>query len=133
MGTDPKDRDPQAAPLKPSRRRGFLLATTMLSGLAAPALAQTLPTGGAYVAGSGSIGTAGSAMTITQSTSRGIINWQGFSIGAANKVQVDNGSGATLNRVTGGNLSTISGELGATGSVYLINPNGVVVGRAGRC
>ncbi|HUC17552.1 MAG TPA: hypothetical protein VMA37_07680, partial [Acetobacteraceae bacterium] len=65
--------------------------------MAAPALAQTLPMGGSYVAGSGSIGTAGSGMTINQSTGRGIINWQGFSIGGANSVQINNGSGATLN------------------------------------
>ncbi len=117
-------------------RRGFLLATTMLSGLAVPAMTpafgQTLPTGGQYVAGSGGIGTAGAAMTVTQSTGRGIIDWQGFAIGAANKVQFDNGSGATLNRVTGGNLSTIAGQLDATGSVYFVNPNGVVVGPGGQ-
>jgi len=104
----------------------------VLSGLAAPALGQTLPRGGQYVAGSGGIATAGPTMTITQSTARGIISWQGFSIGAANQVQFNNGTGATLNRVTGGNLSTIAGELGATGSVYLINPNGVVVGPDGK-
>jgi len=132
MGKDPTGRRERAFWLGPGRRRCFLLATTMLSGLAVPALAQTLPTGGNYVAGSGSIGTAGSGMTINQATSRGIINWQGFSIGSANSVQINNGSGATLNRVTGGNLSTISGELGATGSVYLINPNGVVVGPGGK-
>jgi filamentous hemagglutinin family protein len=116
----------------PAWRRLVLLATTVLSGLAFPALAQTLPTGGRYVAGAGSIGTQGAAMTITQSSSRGIISWQGFSIGATSKVQFDNGSGATLNRVTGANLSTIAGRLNATGSVYLVNPNGVVVGPGGR-
>ncbi len=113
-------------------RRGLLLGTTILAAFSVPALAQTLPTGGQYVAGSGGIATAGSGMTISQSTSRGIIDWQGFSIGSANNVQFDNGSGATLNRVTGGNLSTIAGQLGATGSVYLINPNGVVVGPGGQ-
>jgi filamentous hemagglutinin family protein len=131
------DKDPvvhtaRASWLQPGWRRVALLATTMLSTFAVPAFAQTLPTGGAYVAGSGSIGTAGPAMTIDQSTNRGIINWQGFSIGAANQVQINNGAGATLNRVTGGNLSTIAGQLGATGSVYLVNPNGVVVGPGGK-
>jgi len=112
--------------------RRFLLATTMLSGLATPALAQTLPSGGRYVVGAGAIGTAGAAMTVGQSSDRGIIDWQGFSIGAANKVAFENGSGATLNRVTGGNLSSIAGQLSATGSVYLVNPNGVVVGPGGQ-
>ncbi|HTU92296.1 MAG TPA: hypothetical protein VMF69_19600, partial [Gemmataceae bacterium] len=115
MSEDVKRRGRKAYQVNPGRRRCLLLASTMLSTLAVPALAQTLPTGGNYVAGSGSIGTAGSGMTINQSTGRGIINWQGFSIGGANSVQINNGSGATLNRVTGGNLSQISGQLGATG------------------
>lgn len=111
---------------------GLLLASATLFGPAAPALAQTLPTGGRYVAGAGSIGVAGAAMTVTQSSNRGVIDWQGFSVGAANKVTFDNGAGATLNRVTGRNLSTIAGQLSATGSVYLVNPNGVVVGAGGQ-
>ncbi|HEV2498123.1 MAG TPA: YDG domain-containing protein [Terriglobia bacterium] len=94
--------------------------------------AQALPKGGQYVAGSGSIASSGSAMTITQSSARGIINWQGFSIGGTNSVHFNNGSGATLNQVLGGNLSAIEGELTATGSVYLINPNGIVVGPSGK-
>uniref|UniRef100_UPI00046EDDF6 two-partner secretion domain-containing protein n=1 Tax=Acetobacter okinawensis TaxID=1076594 RepID=UPI00046EDDF6 len=69
--------------------------------------------------------------TITQSSARGVINWQGFSIGAGGAVQFNNGSGATLNRVTGEQLSSIQGHLGATGTVFLINPNGVVVGPSG--
>ncbi|MFT8423692.1 MAG: filamentous hemagglutinin N-terminal domain-containing protein, partial [Gluconacetobacter sp.] len=95
------------------------------------AFAQALPTGGAYVAGAGTIASAGSRTTITQSSARGIINWQGFSIGAGGTVQFDNGSGATLNRVTGSQMSSIQGRLGATGSVFLINPNGVVIGPKG--
>ncbi|MFT8680224.1 GLUG motif-containing protein, partial [Gluconacetobacter sp.] len=95
------------------------------------AFAQALPTGGAYVAGAGTIASAGSRTTITQSSARGIINWQGFSIGAGGTVQFNNGSGATLNRVTGSQMSSIQGRLGATGSVFLINPNGVVIGPKG--
>ncbi|MBB2169831.1 filamentous hemagglutinin N-terminal domain-containing protein, partial [Gluconacetobacter aggeris] len=95
------------------------------------AFAQALPTGGAYVAGSGTIASAGATTTITQSSARGVINWQGFSIGAGGTVQFNNGSGATLNRVTGSQMSAIQGRLGATGSVFLINPNGVVIGPKG--
>ncbi|MCP1214429.1 beta strand repeat-containing protein, partial [Acetobacter okinawensis] len=113
----------------PLRTRAFLLGITALTpGFA---WAQALPTGGAYVAGSGSINTAGATTTITQSSARGVINWQGFSIGAGGAVQFNNGSGATLNRVTGEQLSSIQGHLGATGTVFLINPNGVVVGPSG--
>jgi len=136
MRKDPGNCMMQEAGRHPACRRFVLLATTMLSAmlppLAFPALAQTLPTGGSYVAGSGSIGSAGAAMTVTQSSTRGIIDWKGFGIGAKNSVQIDNGSGATLNRVTGNNLSQIDGGLNATGSVYLINPHGVVVGSGGK-
>jgi filamentous hemagglutinin family protein len=55
----------------------------------------------------------------------------GFSIGAGGTVQFNNGSGAALNRVTGSQMSSIQGRLGATGSVFLINPNGVVIGPRG--
>ena len=90
------------------------------------------PAGGHYVAGTGNIAASGATTTITQSSSRGIIDWRSFSVGKGNKVQFDNGSGATLNRVTGGRLSTIAGDIAATGSVYLINRNGVVVDAGGK-
>jgi filamentous hemagglutinin family protein len=93
--------------------------------------AGTLPSGGHFVAGIGGISGSGATTTIMQSSKRGIINWNSFSIGKGGTVQFDNGSGATLNKVTGGNMSTIAGELKATGSVYLINQNGVVVGAGG--
>ncbi|MCW2248146.1 filamentous hemagglutinin family protein [Azospirillum fermentarium] len=70
-------------------------------------------------------------MTVTQSSARGVVNWQGFSIGSGNTVQFNNGSGATLNRVTGGDPSQIMGTLKATGSVYVVNPHGVVIGESG--
>ena len=41
-------------------------------------------------------------------------------------------SGATLNRVTGGNPSAIYGNLQSNGTLYLVNPSGIVVGPSGR-
>jgi filamentous hemagglutinin family protein len=124
------------------RRRGlgqwpiFGLALAGLiggSGLATSAAAgPVLPTGGVVQAGSASIGSSGSSLTVNQSSSRAIINWAGFSIGSGGSVQFNNGSGATLNRVTGFSASTIDGLLSGTGSVYLINPNGVIVGKSGK-
>jgi filamentous hemagglutinin family protein len=91
-----------------------------------------LPTGGTVAAGSATIGTpSGGALSISQTSSRAIIDWSGFSIGSGGTVRFDNGSGATLNRVTGGSVSSIDGLLSASGSVYLINPNGVIVGKDG--
>ncbi len=94
--------------------------------------AGALPAGGQVVAGSATIGApTGSKLVIDQSSSRAIIDWSSFSIGSGKLVKIDNGSGATLNRVTGGSLSSIDGLLSATGSVYLINPNGVIIGKSG--
>jgi filamentous hemagglutinin family protein len=90
-----------------------------------------LPQGGHFVAGTGSIGTQGITETITQTSQRGIIDFNSFSIGKSGAVKINNGMGATLDRVTGGNLSQIMGTLSATGSVYLVNPQGVVVGKSG--
>jgi hypothetical protein len=47
-----------------------------------------LPTNGQYVAGQGSIASSANGVTINQSSSHGIINWQGFSIGQGNSVLV---------------------------------------------
>ena len=107
----------------------FAVAVLFASGQAQAG--GLLPVGGQFVAGTGSIDSNGTQMTINQTSSRGIIDWKGFSIGHANRVDILNGNGATLNRVTGNYLSWISGMLTSTGSVYLINPQGVVIAASG--
>ncbi len=106
-----------------------------ISLLVAPARAASpvLPTGGKFLAGAGVVGTAtNGSLNIVQSSGRGIIDWTSFSIGQGGTVSIANGSGATLNRVTGGQLSRIDGALTATGSLYFVNPQGIVVGAGGR-
>lgn len=120
--------------LAPPKQRPISQACTVIAAVFATisaANAGTLPQGGQFVAGTGSIATNGSALTVNQSTARGIINWNSFSIGSGNQVTVNNGNGATLNRVTGGGASSILGSLSATGSLYVINPQGIVVGSTG--
>jgi filamentous hemagglutinin family protein len=112
-------------------RNGASVAALAL-GLSSTAYAGGLPTHGHYVSGDGSIGKANRSLTVKQSSTTGIIDWKGFSVGAKNGVTFDNGSGATLNRVTGGNLSRIAGSLHATGSLYLMNSSGVIVSGTGR-
>ncbi len=116
-----------------SRRRRPIFAGALLNLIAAAAVAgPVLPTGARVVAGTAAV-TAPSAtqLTVTQSSAKAIIDWQGFSIGSGGRVQFNNGTGATLNRVTGTSVSSIDGLLSATGSVYLINANGVVIGKTG--
>lgn len=114
-------------------RRAVKLAVLACSGsLATGAFAQeTMPTGGEIVAGQGTIAAADGTMTVTQLTDRMIANWQGFSIGAGNTVNFvqPGASSVALNRVTGQDPSQILGSLNANGQVFLVNPNGMVVGR----
>lgn len=113
--------------------RAALLGAALAQGAASMAHAgNTLPTGGHYVEGSGAIAGNGDTLSVTQAGQTGIIDWQSFSIGAGHTVAIDNGAGATLNRVTGADLSRIDGLLSATGSTYLINRNGIVVGPGGK-
>ncbi|MFM0218757.1 MULTISPECIES: two-partner secretion domain-containing protein [Paraburkholderia] len=104
---------------------GVSSATVALAG-------GVLPQRGQFVSGQGSINASGSNLVVTQpGSTRGVIDWRSFSIGKDNAVMFQNGSGATLNRVTGGSLSLILGKLSATGDLYLINPQGIVVGPSG--
>ncbi|MEC5404227.1 filamentous hemagglutinin N-terminal domain-containing protein [Paraburkholderia sp. MPAMCS5] len=124
-----------------ARPRDPRIAVTALLPLAAAALccaasfqaraAGTLPGGGHFVAGNGSISSDGTTLTINQDSGRGVVNWDSFSIGGNNHVVFANNNGATLNRVTGGSPSAIFGTLSASGSVYLINPQGILIGRNG--
>src|SRR5579885_1733514 len=68
---------------------------------------------------------------ITQSTGKAIITWSAFSIPKGSTVQfVQPGrSSIALNRVTGGSVSNILGDLIANGQIWLINPAGVFIGR----
>ncbi|TNC09919.1 filamentous hemagglutinin N-terminal domain-containing protein, partial [Methylobacterium terricola] len=119
----------------------LLLASTALIGVAParaqglPAGGQGLPTGAHVVSGGVTIGTpTGGAMTITQSSPSAIVNWQGFSIGSRNRVDIrqPDAQSAILNRVTGNTPSTIAGQLNANGQVYLVNPNGITITRSGQ-
>src|ERR1700689_2080980 len=95
----------------------------------APAWAT--PQGGNVVSGVASIATQGGNTLIKQGTSKAIINWTSFSIGAGQSVvfQQPGSTSIALNRVLGGSVSTILGSLIANGQVWLITPNGVVFGK----
>lgn len=100
----------------------------LLSGLA---LAN--PSGYTIRHGEIQIRNQGDALRIIQQTNKGIIDWDAFSIenGQTTRFVVPNSRSATLNRVTGAAVSRIDGALSSNGQVFLLNPNGVVVGRNG--
>jgi len=116
---------------RPMRLRPLAVIVPLLVTFSCAHAAPPLPKGGQFVAGSGSITGSGQSVVIDQTSTRGVIDWKSFSIGGGRQVTFNNGSGATLNRVTGGDPSMILGRLSATGSVYLINPQGVLVGPGG--
>ncbi|WP_184005765.1 MULTISPECIES: filamentous hemagglutinin N-terminal domain-containing protein [unclassified Paraburkholderia] len=135
--SDPGLPRPARRALRPQQSRGhiWLAIGISLTGLALTPVAfaaGSLPQGGHYVTGAGTIAGQGNGLVITQpGSTRGVIEWNSFSIARNNSVMFDNGAGATLNRVTGGSPSAILGRLSATGSLYVINPQGIVVGPSG--
>ncbi len=93
------------------------------------------PQGGTVAAGSATINTpAPHTLTIDQFSNRLIINWQDFSIGAGETTRFvqPSSTAEALNRVITGNPSLLYGTLQANGRVFLINQNGIVVGKGGQ-
>lgn len=100
----------------------------------AGACAQDLM-GGNVVAGSAQIVAGQQGQTsIIQTSAKAVIDWQSFSVGEGGLlrfVQPDSTS-ITLNRVVGDRSSRIDGAIEANGQVWLLNPNGVMIGNGGR-
>src|SRR2546430_101613 len=109
-----------------------LLAAALI---AAPPAAFANPQGGQVAAGSAGIqGQGTKTVTVTQSSQNAIINWYTFNIGVGELTQFiqPNAGAIALNRVTGGQgLSTIYGSLQANGRIFLINPDGIMIGPGG--
>lgn len=95
-----------------------------------------LPSGGKFTHGtSGTINVNGNTMNITGNKVNSVIQWGGgFNIAKGETVNFRQGKTNQnyLNIAYGTKSSTIDGLLNATGNnVYLINPNGVVIGKSG--
>jgi filamentous hemagglutinin family protein len=99
--------------------------------LAASPMAWAGPQGGTVTAGSASIQVQGSTTTIQQASAKVAIDWTAFSIGKNETVQFKqpDANAIALNRVTGTESSQILGSLQANGQVFVLNPNGMLVGQ----
>ncbi len=104
------------------------LALAVSAALLQWGTAYGLPTGESVVHGDVSVARPSTQnMQITQGTQKAIVNWQSFSIGGSEHVNISqlNTSSVLLNRVVGNDPSQIFGRLTANGQVFLVNTNGV--------
>ncbi len=114
------------------RRHALVIALSAAYAFGSPhALAN--PNSATVVSGQAALQTQGNQLTITNSASA-IINWRGFSIGAGETTRFiqPSATSAVLNRVVGQDMSQLLGQLQSNGQVFLINPNGIVIGASAR-
>ena len=112
-----------------------VLTSVLAAGVPAYAIdSGALPAGGHITAGTGSIGSSGSRMTVNQSSQQMIANWSSFNIGTDASVQFiqPNVSATVLNRIADQNPSQILGSLSANGKVFLLNQSGIIFGKNAR-
>src|SRR6266542_1702632 len=114
----------------PRLRNVLLTNTALVARGAAPA--EGGPEGGTVAGGAAKIQSQGGpAVTVNQSSSSAIINWNTFNIGVRESVRFNQpgSSSVVLNRVTGGlGPSEILGTLTANGRVFVINRDGILFG-----
>ncbi|BBE86288.1 filamentous hemagglutinin N-terminal domain-containing protein [Haemophilus influenzae] len=69
--------------------------------------------------------------TIIRNSVDAIINWKQFNINQNEMVQFlqENNNSAVFNRVTSDQISQLKGILDSNGQVFLINPNGITIGK----
>jgi len=101
-----------------------------LPGLLFAACANAAPTDGVVRGGTATITATPNTTTITQSSNRAVIDWRSFGTAPGETVNFlqPNAQSAVLNRVTGAQFSSLQGALTANGQVFLVNPNGILIG-----
>jgi filamentous hemagglutinin family protein len=121
--------DWQRGALHPHCRTPLAHIALLMFALSGAGVAQAVGTG-TIAAGQGTITTSGAATAIEQASDRMIINWNNFDIGKGEAVNIIQPSvqAAVLNRVTGGDPTSILGKLNANGRVFIVNPNGITIG-----
>src|SRR5262249_21556859 len=116
---------------KLNRALGLLCSALMLG----PTSVLANPQGGVVVGGQATIqGQGTKTVTVNQGTQNAIINWNTFNIDKGDLTQFIQPSATSiaLNRVVGGlGPSEIYGHLQANGRIFLVNPNGVIIGSGG--
>ena len=129
------NRDRHNAHSQNNRHRQHLRRVLLTVILGSPGVANAqMPTGADVVAGQAAISQAGNLLNVDTATSRAIVNWDSFNVGAGNvaNFNLPDANSAIMNRVTSGNMpSTIDGAVNSNGHVFLVNPSGIVVSSSG--
>ncbi|MFC7421942.1 filamentous hemagglutinin N-terminal domain-containing protein [Iodobacter arcticus] len=107
------------------------IASTLPLLMGVPAYAN--PENARIIHGSADIQQVGKMLTI-KNTPNAIIEWQKFNIAndEATRFQQESAKSIVLNRVSGIDPSQILGQLSSNGRVFLINKNGLLVGKDAR-
>ena len=104
-----------------------------------PFTLSALPSGGTVTAGGAAVASSGvSAITVTTQADVNVINWTSFDLATGESITFSRtGANSTdkyhvFNKITG-SATTISGGVysGSNGVIYIVNPNGVIVGPEG--
>lgn len=86
---------------------------------------------GEIISGTGSINKNQNNTVVNQNTDKMVINWDNMSIAEKESMQfIQPGkNSAVLNRVSSLDPTLIQGALNANGQVFIVNPNGVLIGK----
>ena len=89
-----------------------------------------LPSGGNVVSGDVTITKEPGKLTINQTSTQGIIEWQKFNVGVQSSVYFNHTSNtdSILNQIISGTKSIILGNIYSNGKLFINNPNGITVG-----
>lgn len=106
----------------------LLVGALTLAFYARPLAAN--PSGFHSVYGQTEVSVSGNTTLLQQSSDKAIVNWDSFNINANEHVSIIQPQGGiALYRVIGQDASRILGSLSATGSLFLVNQNGIYFGR----
>jgi filamentous hemagglutinin family protein len=103
---------------------------TLAITLALAGQAQAVGTG-SIASGTGSISQNGSTTTVTQTSDKLIVNWDSMNVGKGETLNFaqKNSASSVLNRINSADPTIILGALKANGNVFIVNPNGVLIGK----
>ncbi|MFA5250616.1 MAG: filamentous hemagglutinin N-terminal domain-containing protein, partial [Parachlamydiales bacterium] len=107
-----------------------LLAKVFFGAVAGSSTLFALPQGHTVVAGQAEFSSQENKLTVLASD-QAIINYQTFNLREGEKIEFVQPSvkACLLNRVVGGDISRLLGEIRSNGRIFLVNPQGIYFGR----